>query len=178
MKLPAFVLYALANFCAVAQSPTIPQKIGHADWTYIFTRMPEFKQIEREISSFEAQLQNQLKAKAQQLDAKYKAYQTLNPDTPDAIRRDKETELAYLRQNLESFQQEAQSSLRKKESDLVTPVLAKVRRAIEQVAIENGFSYIFNPEMAGGDDALLFTDEKYNISDLVLDKLEPGPSSK
>ncbi len=50
-------------------------------------------------------------------------------------------------------------------------MFAKVGKAIEDVAKENGFSYILNPRMIEGGDVLLFTDEKYNISELVLKKL-------
>ena len=53
----------------------------------------------------------------------------------------------------------------------MNPVFIKVGKAIEEVALENGYSYIINPQMIGGGDVLLFTDEKYNISNLVLKKL-------
>jgi outer membrane protein len=61
--------------------------------------------------------------------------------------------------------------MQKKQNDLVNPVFIKVGKAIEEVALENGFAYIINPQMIGGSDVLLFTDEKYNISNLVLAKL-------
>jgi outer membrane protein len=61
--------------------------------------------------------------------------------------------------------------MQKKQSDLVNPVFIKVGKAIEEVALENGYAYIINPQMVGGGDVLLFTDEKYNISNLVLKKL-------
>jgi outer membrane protein len=51
------------------------------------------------------------------------------------------------------------------------PVFEKVGKAIETVAVENGFAYIINPQMMNGGDVLLFADEKYNISNLVLKKL-------
>ena len=46
------------------------------------------------------------------------------------------------------------------------------------MALENGFSYIINPQMIGGGDVLLFTDQKYNISNLVLKKLGIDPSKE
>jgi outer membrane protein len=171
MKAQFTLLFVTLVFYSQAQSPQPAQKIGHADWDYIFSRIPEYRQIEKEIKSFEAQLQNQLKIKAQDLETKYKAYQTVPADTPDAIRKDKESELAYLQENIQKFQQEAQAAMQKKQSDLVRPVFEKVGKAIEQVAVENGFSYIINPQMIGGGDVLLFTDEKFNISNLVLSKL-------
>lgn len=147
------------------------QKIGHADWEYIFSKLPEFKQIEIELKTYEAQLQGQLKLKSQELDTKYKSYQQIPPNTPEAIKKDKESELAYLQENLQKFQQDAQSSMQKKQNDLVAPVFAKVGKAIEETAKENGYSYIINPQLIGGGDVLMFSDDKYNISNLVLKKL-------
>jgi outer membrane protein len=67
--------------------------------------------------------------------------------------------------------EDGQTSMQKKQSDLVNPIFIKVGKAIEEVALENGYSYIINPQMIGGGDVLLFTDERYNVSNLVLKKL-------
>jgi len=163
----------LSGFTAGAQ-----QKIGHADWVYIFSQLPEVTKIQVELKGYEAQLQNQLKAKSQELETKYKIYQALPANTPDAIRNDKQSELAYLQDNIQKFQQEASNSLQKKERELMEPVFSKVGKAIEAVARENGYSYIFNPQVMGGGDVLLFSDEKENISNLVLLKMGIKPSQQ
>jgi outer membrane protein len=171
MKLSLLTIVAFATFYSYGQTVETPQKIGHADWDYIFAQLPEYKKIENELKTFETQLQNQMRTKRQEFEAKYKVYQAMPADTPDAIKKDKESELAYLQENLQKFQQDAQASIQKKQADLVNPVFVKVGKAIEDVARENDFSYIINPQMIGGGDVLLFTDEKYNISNLVLTKL-------
>ena len=169
LKLSFVLILLMANqLCA---QTTSNQKIGHADWEYIFSQLPEFKSIENELKSYETQLQNQAKSKVQELNTKYKAYQELPANTPEAIRKDKESELAYLQENIQRFEQDAQASIQKKQNDLVAPVFAKVGKAIEEVAKENGFTYILNPKVLGGGDLILFTDEQYNISELVLKKL-------
>ena len=168
MKKALTVLFAFGIFFAYAQSS---QKIGHADWEYIFSQMPEYKKIENELRAFETQLQNQLKAKNQELEAKYKTYLALPADTPEPIKKDKESELNYLQEGIQKFQQEAQASMQKKHGDLVNPVFEKVGKAIGEVAQENDFAYIINPQVVGGNDILLFANEKYNISELVLKKL-------
>jgi outer membrane protein len=170
LKLPLMLIALMTADHIYAQTPP-EQKIGHADWEFIFSHLPEFKAIENELKSYEAQLQNQAKAKVQELNVKYKAYQELPANTPEAIRKDKESELTYLQENAQRFEQDARTSLQKKQNDLIAPVFAKVGKAIEDVARENGFSYILNPRMIEGGDVLLFTDEKYNISELVLTKL-------
>lgn len=98
--------------------------------------------------------------------------------TPEAIRADKERELTSLQENFQKFQQEAQSSLQKKSAELNEPIYKKIGAVTEEVAKENGFSFIISPHMLNGGDILLYTDEKYNISDMVLKKLGITPTPR
>src|SRR5882762_4851352 len=133
MRTLIILLLGYVAFTANAQtSPS--QKIGHADWDYIFAQMPEAKQIENELNTHRTQLDNQLKAKYSEYQAKVNAYQGLPATTPDAIKKDKETELQQLQESIQKFQTHAQTSLQKKQTDLMAPVFAKVAKAIEAVA--------------------------------------------
>jgi len=168
----------LLLFCVVAVSAQAQetQKIGFADWQYIFSQLPEFKQIENELKTHGTQLENQLKAKSQELETKYKAYQAMPATTPDAIRADKERELQGMQESIQKFQQDAQTSLQNKQTSLMEPIFKKVGKAIEDVAKENAYTFIINPQsMNSGEDILLYSDEKYNISTLVLKKLGVTP---
>ena len=59
----------LLLFCvfAVSAQAQETQKIGYADWEYIFSQLPEFKQIDNELKTHGTQLENQLKAKSQEV---------------------------------------------------------------------------------------------------------------
>lgn len=168
-------------FCSAtvfAQAQTAPsQKIGYADWEYIFSQMPEFKQIENELKTHGSQLENQLKAKSQEFEAKYKAYQSMPATTSDIIKADKERELQGMQESIQKFQQDAQGSMQKKQTDLMEPVYAKVGKAIEEVAKENAYSLILSPQIPTGGDILLYSDDKYNVSTLVLKKLGITPTA-
>jgi len=168
----------LLLFCAVAVGAQAQetQKIGYADWNYIFNQLPEFKQIENELKTHGTQLENQLKAKSQELETKYKAYTQMPATTPEAIRADKERELQGMQESIQKFQQDAQTSLRNKEASLMDPVFKKVGKGIEDVAKEQGYAFIINPQSMDGGDILLYSDHKYNISDLVLKKLGVTPA--
>lgn len=164
---------------AVQAQPTTQsatQKIGYADWDYIFSQMPEYKQINSELKTHGAQLENQLKAKYQDYEAKLKAYQAGAATMVDAVRRDKETELTQLQENIQKFQQDAQTSIQTKQDQLMSPVFTKVGKAIEDVAKEQGYSFIINPQLVGGGDILLYSDEKFDISKLVLKKMGITPA--
>jgi len=83
--------------------------------------------------------------------------------------------LQGLQESIQKFQQDAQTSLQNKQTALMDPVFKKVGKAIEDVAKENGFAFIMAPQVMGGGDILLYSDEKYNVSDLVLKKLGVTP---
>jgi len=171
-----FAIVLMAGFTAQAQQPT--QKIGYADWENIFAQMPEAKQIDAELKTHSTQLENQLKAKSQEFEAKLKVYQSMPATTSDIIKADKERELQMMQESIQKFQQEAQASLGKKQSDLMEPIFDKVGKAIADVAKENGYSFIINPQLGPGTDILLYSDDKYDISDLVLKKMGITPAPK
>src|ERR1051325_2408230 len=168
------IVFSAFTFAAFAQQP-VTQKIGYADWDYIFSQLPEFKQIDSELKAHRTQLESQMDAKTKDFQAKYDAFTKLPATTPDAIRADKQRELEGLQESMQKFQQDAQTSFENKRNALMEPVFTKVGKAIEDTAKENGFSFIIQPQLLQGGDILLYSDEKYDISNLVLKKLGVTP---
>jgi outer membrane protein len=178
MRTALILLFAVFSAGAFAQTPQpVVQKIGYADWDYIFSQMPEYKQIDNDLKAHSQQLESQLKAKYAEYESKVKTYQAGASTMVDAIRKDKESELQQLQQNIQKFQQDAQTSIQKKQGELMEPVFAKVGKAVEEVAKENGYAFIINPQIAGGGDVLLYSDTKYDISLLVLKKFGITPTA-
>lgn len=171
------VFILLFGFAALAVQAQNAQKIGYADWNYIFGQMPDAKQIENEEKTHRTQLENQLKAKYAEYQAKLNAYNGMPANTPDPIKKDKETEMSQLQESIQKFTQDAEFSLQKKHQDLMQPVFKKVADAIEAVAKENSFTFIINAQVNSGEDVLLYSDEKFNVSDLVLKKLGITPAT-
>src|SRR5688572_27014275 len=99
------ICIALFALPSLAQTP-VNQKIGYADTEYIFSQLPEFKQVDVDLKAHGTQLQSQLEAKSKELETKYKAYQNMPATTPDAIRADKERELQQLQEGIQKFQQD------------------------------------------------------------------------
>lgn len=163
-------------FCGLsvvqAQSPV---KIAYADVDYILSQMPESRQVQSELQTHNKQLQSRLQAKYQEFQQKLQAYQQEAPNLADATRQERESELGRMEQEFEKFQQEAQSSVQKKTAELMRPLYTKVGDNIEIVAKEQGYTYVLNGNV-GGVDVVLYADEGYDISDLVLKKMGVTPS--
>ncbi len=171
-----FFVFALALTTAVSMAQTAPQKIGYADVEYIFSQMPEAKQIETELQALQTQLKKQYDAKVTEFQNKLKVYQdnVNSPSIPDAVKQNSARELEQLNQNIQKFEQDSQADLERKRNTLLTPVQEKVGKNIEAVAQENGFSLILNLQLSGLD-VVLYGDEKLDVSDLVLKRMGITP---
>jgi outer membrane protein len=168
------LLVVMGIMAVAAHAQTTPAKIGTADVDYIFSKMPESKQIEAELKSLETQLKNQIDAKIKDFQKKVTDYNNNLNTMIDAVRVNTERELKQTQENIEKFQQDAQQSIQNKHNSLMAPVYEKVGKAIEATAKENGYTAILNQQI-GGLDVVLYGDENLDISDLVLKKLGVTP---
>jgi len=167
------LLFVLGFVSFISHAQT---KIGYADVDYIFSQMPEAKQIDAELKSLQTQLKNQIDAKVQKFQKDLQEYTAAvqNNTIPDAVRTNTERELQQQRENIEKLQQDAQTNVQNKHTQLMEPVFDKVGKAIEATAKENGFTFVLSQQI-GGLDVILYADETSDVSDLVLKKMGVTP---
>jgi len=172
-KLFAAVAFFFVSAVSFAQAPV---KIGYTNVDYVLSQMPESKQIEADLKAYSSQLEAQLKSKYSEFETKGQAYQKGAATMTDLVKADKEKELMALRSSIEEFQKNADASLQKKQQSLMEPALDKLQKAIDDVAKENGYTYVFNSDAGfGTTPVLLHGPEDGNISDLVLKKMGVTP---
>lgn len=157
----------LVGFTAQAQS-TI--KIGYTSVELIMDLMPEMEQIGADVQDYQTQLQTNIQTKAADFQKQVEAYQKAAPTMTETARAAKEQELTKLRDDLQKYEQDAQTSYQRKLQELLEPVQTKVINAINAVAAENNYTHIF-AETAGQSPILLYTKEEDKFTELVLTKL-------
>ena len=172
----AAVLLTAGTLAATSAQAQAPLKIGYTDVQYVLAQMPESKQIESELKTYNTQLEAQLKSKYAEYQAKGEAYQKASGTMTDVVKADKEKELQGLQQSIQEFQQSAQQSAQQKQQTLLKPALDKLQKNIDAVAVENGFTYVFNSD-GGGSPLLLHAPKDGDISDLVLKKMGITPGA-
>jgi outer membrane protein len=152
-------------------------KIGYADPNYIMENMPDTKKIQAELQVYQKQLDNQLQAKYKDYQEKAAALEQGGSMMAPSVKEDKIKELSFLEQSIKDFEQKAQEDLQKKQMVLVDPLLDKIQKAIDAVAEEHAYTYIFSTAAQyGGSSIILFKKNKNeDISDLVLKKLGITP---
>ena len=153
-------------------------KIGFINADYILSQMPEAKQVEEDLKNTQKQYETLYQGKVKDFQDKLAAFEKMNadPKAADIIKQDKEKELQNLQTSIQEFQQNSQSSLQKKQAQLLQPLLKKVEENMHAVATENQFTYVFNYDAGMGTaPILLHYPTEANISDLVLKKMGITP---
>lgn len=150
-----------------AQSPI---KLGHIDSRLVFAAMPESDSATKQLEREAAIMQQTLEELQVEFNKKFDEYQRLSndPNTSRVILNSKEEELQSLNQRSQNFQQQAEQSIAEKRQQLFQPIQEKAIKAVNEVAAENGFTYIF--DTAGG--MIVYTaPESQDILPLVKTKL-------
>jgi outer membrane protein len=174
MKAKILSVIVVLMACAAQASAQENLKIGYTNADYVLSLLPEAKQIDAELKAYEKQLQNQIQAKYNNLQTKMSDYQANAATWDDLIRTDKEEEIQSLQQSIQKFSQDAETSMGNKRNQLLKPVYEKIGNAIEQIAIENGYTHIFSAG-APGFDVLLYAREQDDVSNIILKKLGITP---
>jgi outer membrane protein len=160
------IVIALAGKSAMAQT----LKFGHINSDELIQLMPEYDSATVTLEKFRKELINALELMSVEFNNKNEAYQKDSKNLSDIVKQTKEQELVDMQKRIQDFQNNAQTQLQNKQSEVFQPIYAKVDKAIKDVGKENGFLYVF--DIAKG--ALLYYDETKSTNILALVKTKMG----
>lgn len=163
MKKVLVIIVALA-----LSAPTFAQqKFGHIDSAALLELMPEKAAAEKELEAFAKEFQTALEAMGKEYEAKIGEFQANEKDMIPTVRNTKMREIADLERRIQEFQQQAQEEIGKKEQEVLTPIIDKARKAIDEVAVAKGYTYIFDSSLG----VLLYAKDTEDVMAEVKAKL-------
>jgi outer membrane protein len=162
-------LFLVSTFLS-ACIPALAQdlKFGHINSQELLTSMPESDSAQAKIEKLAGDYEQQQEEMNVELNKKYDDYLTNRDNYTDLIRQTKEADIQEMQQRIQQFQQMAQQDLQQQQQTLIQPVLEKANNAIQEVAEENGFVYIFDVSRGN---PVYFSDKSIDILPLVKTKL-------
>jgi outer membrane protein len=163
VKFLAILALVTFTFATNAQG----QKFGHVDFAKLYSLMPGQDSIRAVYEAYATGLQNQMTTMQAELENKFGEYQANQATMSNIIKQTKEREINDLQTRIEEFNMQAQEDLGAKEQELTAPLIEKARKAVEDVAKEKGYTYIFNST----EGLLLYAAPSDNVLPLVKTKL-------
>lgn len=162
-------LFLLATVVTVAAGNVQAQgqKSAYINMDQMLSIMPEVGKIDTLLKKFQTDSLNTEFAGLIQ-DYNYRDSMLNKTDTtkmPPAVKREHRQQLEQIAYQVQNWQQISQNVMQSKQQELLAPVYQKIYAAINQVAKESGYGYVYKEE------ALILAPPADNLLPLVAKKL-------
>jgi len=163
-KITAIVLIALTCLTSNLFSQ---DKFGHIHSEQLLMIMPETATADAAIQEYNEMLESQLQTMYGEYQTKAGDFQANESLMTDVVKEAKIKEIQDLEVRIQQFQQSSQESIQQKRNEVLSPLLEKAQNAINEVATENGYTYIFDISLG----TIVYGQESKDIMPLVKAKL-------
>lgn len=170
-RISAFLFFAAFIFTSTGSFGQ--SRIAYIDGTKILKRMPEAVDAETRLD----QLVNQWNKEVADLEADLKRkrddFERKKLIMADAERNAVEVDITELKKRIDQYRQDkygANGELYKQQADLMKPAYDKLMKAIEEVALDGKYDYVFD-RSSTKDYSILYTNAKFDLSIPVAKKL-------
>ncbi len=147
-------------------------KIGWINSQTITEKLPEAQDAQRQLDALVTEWQNDLAKMQNDWQKKFAEYDKKKLIFTDKDRVDAERELQDLDKRIAEFRNRKfgqNGELFQKQNELMKPVQDKIFKAIQDIAKEEGYDYVFDKS---GELSLMYTNDKYDLTTLVLEKVK------
>jgi outer membrane protein len=166
-KLTKIAIVILMVVCASNLFAQGKIKLGHINSDSLLKVMPGRDSAIAKIQAEAESYQKVLTTLNTEYETKATEYQTAYNTMSELIKQMKLAELQDLQARIEKFQTSASDSLQTKQTALLQPIIDKAKTAIEEVAKENGYTYIFDSALG----MILYSTDTDDIMPLVKKKI-------
>ena len=168
MKISMTKILTLA-FIMIASFQLQAQKFGYINSQELIQNMAEVREANANIETYKTQLQKKGEEMVKKLQTKYQSLEQkraqgeLSPKQLEVEAQSLQSEEVQIAQ----FEQDSQQKIIDKSETLLRPIRDKIQNAINAVAAENGYQYIFDASLG----VILYADDTTDVSNLVRTKL-------
>lgn len=145
-------------------------KIGLVDTNAVLSAMPETTAAQTKLQDTSKKYDDDYQKLGQEMQRLYEELQKMDEKELPAIRDRKVREFQDYQTKLQQFEQAAAQDLQKLQEQLMSPIIAKVRSAIEAVGKEGNFTIVYdnNPQLilyhgTGAEDITPLVKAKLNL---------------
>lgn len=137
----------LAIMIAIPSIVFAQGKFGVVNTQEVMEAMPEIKEISAQIEASSKKYEDEFANLQTTLNKQYEELQKLDESTPQSIKDRRMQEIQQGAQKLEEFRNTAMQDLQRQQQTLMQPVQEKVKKALDAVGAEGGFTMIFENMM-------------------------------
>ena len=119
-------------------------KTAHVDVNEIMAKMPAMLDAQKQLEKLSTTYDADYKKMVEEYQAKLKKYEAEAATVTEAVNGERSKEVQDMQKRIVDFRDNAQKELQQKESDIVKPLMEKVRVSIQKVGKAKGFQYVLD----------------------------------
>lgn len=162
----AFIIVLLIGVTAGLNAQTKP-KFGHINSNDLLQIMPGRDTAKTALEKVKTQLESEIEFMENEFKTMYTNYLQNADSMTTFIRQKREKELQEKNAAIEQFKQDAQYTFQEEEEKLLKPIIERAKNAIEKVAKDNGYTYVFDSSLG----VLLYFQDSDDLMPLVKKEL-------
>ena len=144
MKQIKTLLIAAILMFGANQTMNAQAKTAHVDVSEIMTKMPAMLDAQKQLDKLSTTYDGEYKKMVEEYQGKLKKYEAEAATVTEAVNGDRSKEVQDRQKRIVDYRDNAQKELQQKESDIVKPIMEKVRASIQKVGKAKGFQYVLD----------------------------------
>ncbi|WP_418264789.1 OmpH family outer membrane protein [Flavobacterium faecale] len=144
MKQIKTLLIAAIFILGANQTINAQAKTAHVNVSEIMSKMPAMLDAQKQLEKLSGTYDADYKKMVEEYQSKLKKYEAESATVTDAVNGDRSKEVQDMQKRIVDFRDNAQKELQQKESDIVQPLMEKVRASIQKVGKAKGYQYILD----------------------------------
>ncbi len=166
------IVFILSVLIFAASTNFAQPKIGYVDSDTIMKQLPEAQDTQKKLDAIIKEWQEELSKMEKDWKDKYDDYEKRKLILSEQKRVEIEKELVQMEDATSKYRQDkfgVRGELFQKQEELMKPIQNRIFNAIQDVAKENDYDFIFD---RSGDIIFLYAKEQYDVTNQVLEKLK------
>lgn len=144
MKQIKTLLIAAILILGASQTINAQAKTAHVDVSDIMAKMPAMLDAQKQLEKLSATYDADYKKMVEEYQAKLKKYEAESATVTEAVNGERSKEVQDMQKRITDFRDNAQKELQQKESDIVKPLMEKVRASIQKIGKAKGYQYVLD----------------------------------
>ncbi|MBM3278355.1 MAG: OmpH family outer membrane protein [Candidatus Handelsmanbacteria bacterium] len=176
MKRPWWCLVLAGPLCWSAAGADL--KLGYIDSEALRANLPDFRTAQIQLERLHQQYESETTERKNKLEKLGEDFHQQELLISEARRAELKAQLDEQKKQLQDFTQKtfgADGELMKKNVELSGPIFEKINTAIQEMAKEDGYDFIF--DVATGSN-IVYADERYDLTEKLLKRMKEADEQK
>lgn len=152
------------------------QRFAYVDMQYILENLPEYQEAQTQLDNIAEGWRAEVSTKMDEVDQMYRQFQAEQVLLTEPMKRQRIEAIEQKEREVKEYQKSKfgpEGELFERRQQLIKPIQDRVYDAIQELAREKGYDVIFDKS---GEVMMLFTNDRYDKSADILDKLTASPA--